>query len=152
MLADGSDSWTWRWPSNEEIAWGVGLFVLTAGLSVLVTGWIFVNLPPDYFRGPTAPPFWNNRHPFLRWFGRVGKNLLGAILVIVGIILALPGVPGQGVLTILIGVMFLDIPGKRKLEQRLVQWPRVLGTINALRRRFRRPELVFDSTSDQHDR
>jgi hypothetical protein len=152
MLADGSDSWTWRWPSNEEIAWGVGLFVLTAGLSVLVTGWILVNLPPDYFRGPTAPPFWNTRHPFLRWFGRVGKNLLGAILVIVGIILALPGVPGQGVLTILIGVMFLDIPGKRKLEQRLVQWPRVLGTINALRRRFRRPELVFDSTSDQHDR
>jgi len=152
MLADGSDSWTWRWPSSWEIAGGIGLFFLTAGLSVLVTGWIFVNLPADYFRGPTAPPFWNDRHPFLRWFGRVGKNLLGALLVIVGIILSLPGVPGQGILTILIGVMFLDLPGKRKLEQRLVQWPRVLGAINGLRRRYRRPELVFDSTSEQHDR
>jgi hypothetical protein len=73
---------------------------------------------------------------------------VGGFLVILGIILALPGVPGQGILTILIGLMFLDIPGKRRMEQRLVALPRVSSAINRLRRRFGRPELEFDPKPD----
>ena len=69
--------------------------------------------------------------------------------MIVGIILALPGVPGQGILTILVGLMFIDLPGKRKIEQRLVQTPRILRVINGLRSRYCRPELVFDSHETQ---
>jgi hypothetical protein len=114
---------------------------------VAATAWVFVNLPADYFVGPKSPAFWSNRHPFLRWFGRVGKNLLGGLLVIVGIILSIPGVPGQGILTILIGLMFVDLPGKRRLEQRLVQRPRILAVINNLRRRYGRPDLVFESNT-----
>jgi hypothetical protein len=40
-----------------------------------------------------------------------------------GIILALPGVPGQGILTVLIGVMLLEFPGKRRLERAIVGRP-----------------------------
>ena len=142
----GTGGWHWRRPTGPEVALGVGLFMLTAGLSLIVTAWILVQLPTDYFVGPTAPAFWSHRHPILRSFGRIAKNLLGTLLVIAGIIMALPGVPGQGILTILIGVIFLDIPGKRKLEQRLVQRPRVLAAVNRLRQRFHRPSLVFDAT------
>jgi hypothetical protein len=141
-------SWDWRWPTATEVLWGVGLFVLTAGLSLAVTAWIFINLPANYFVGPQSPAFWSDRHPFLRWFGRPGKNIVGGFLVILGIILALPGVPGQGILTILIGLMFLDIPGKRRMEQRLVALPRVSDAINRLRRRFGRAELEVDPKPD----
>jgi hypothetical protein len=80
----------------------------------------------------------------LRWGGLVLKNLLGAFLVLFGVVMSLPGVPGQGVLTILLGVMLLDFPGKRQLELKLVSRPKVLRTVNGIRRRFDRPPLVLD--------
>jgi hypothetical protein len=55
-----------------------------------------------------------------------------------------PGVPGQGVLTILLGIMLLDFPGKRALETRIVGRPRVNGAVNALRARFGKPPLILD--------
>ena len=79
----------------------------------------------------------------LRVTARSAKNILGAMLVVVGMILVLPGVPGQGVLTILVGVMLLDLPGKRRLERRIVGRPRILRTINGLRKRFGQPPLVL---------
>src|SRR5207237_9899064 len=96
-------------------------------------GW----LPAADFAGEIAPAFWGHRHPVLRWLGRFGKNLRGAVLVVVGVILALPGVPGQGLLTILIGLMFLDLPGKRAWERALVRRPGALRVVGGLRRRYR---------------
>lgn len=146
MLPASAAGSFWHWPTWTEIGIGVGLFVLTAGLSLAVTAWILIRLPANYFAGPTAPAFWSDRHPVLRWFGRAGKNIVGGLLVIIGVILSLPGVPGQGLLTILIGLLFLDIPGKRKLEQRFVRHPRILSAVNSLRRRGGAPELQFDDS------
>ena len=75
----------------------------------------------------------------------VGKNLLGAVLVVVGAVLVIPGVPGQGLLTILIGLLLLDIPGKRRLELAIVRRPRVLRTINKLRKHYAKPPLVVEA-------
>src|SRR5438552_1172936 len=118
-----------RWPTWPEVAIGLALFVVFAVASVVFTGVVLVQIPADYFVGLHAPAFWRDRHPALRLLGRVLRNLIGAVLVVVGIILALPGVPGQGILTILIGLMCLDLPGKRPLEQWLVGRPSVLAFI-----------------------
>ncbi len=138
----------WWLPTWTEIAVGVGLFVLTAALSLAATAWILIKLPPDYFIGPDPPPFWNDRHPLLRAAGKIGKNLLGVALVILGIILSLPGVPGQGILTILIGLMFIDLPGKRRVEQNLLRRPRVRAAINRIRRRFGKPDLMVEERAN----
>jgi hypothetical protein len=74
----------------------------------------------------------------------LGKNLLGAVLVLLGIVLSLPGVPGQGILTILLGVMLLDFPGKRDLERKIVGRPKVREAIDRLRKRFGKQPLVLD--------
>jgi hypothetical protein len=142
----------WRLPTGPDLALGVALFFLFAGASLAFTGIILVRLPADYFLGPHAPAFWNDRHPALRVVGRIAKNFMGVVLVVVGIILSLPGVPGQGVLTILIGLLCLDLPGKRRLEQRLVTRPRVLGFINRLRARYGRPPLLVQEelATDEH--
>ena len=42
--------------------------------------------------------------------------------------------PGQGILTLLLGISLADIPGKRALEQRMIRQPRILYIVNQLRR------------------
>jgi len=140
--------WQFRWPTAAEITLGTILFVVLAAASLSMTGWILVRIPADYFVGDKPPALWVDRHAVLRWLGHVGKNVLGAFLVALGIVLSLPGVPGQGLLTILIGLTFLDIPGKRRLEKRLIQRPRVLAVINRLRTARGRRPLVFEETSN----
>ncbi len=61
-----------------------------------------------------------------------GKNALGYLFVLMGI--AMLVLPGQGILTIMIGVTLLDFPGKYRLERWLVSRRPVLRSINWLRR------------------
>ena len=101
---------------------------------------ILVRLPPHYF-DPCHPRAWfNDRHPLLRMVGLGLKNLLGVVFILGGA--AMLVLPGQGILTILIGLSLVDFPGKMKLECKLVSQPLVLDAINGLRRRFDRPPLV----------
>ena len=76
-----------------------------------------------------------------RWCRPV-KNLFGAVLVVLGIILSVPGLPGQGLLTVVAGLFLLDFPGKRSLLYKLVSRPLLLRSINRLRTKFSRPPLV----------
>jgi hypothetical protein len=132
----------------EGLTWGgvllgVSLFLVTLVGSVLVVGVLLIRLPATYFQDFHSRDLWRDRHPALRVAARAAKNALGVLLVVTGILLSLPGIPGQGVLTILVGLMLLDLPGKRRLERRIVGRPRVLRVINSLRKRFGRPPLVL---------
>lgn len=69
------------------------------------------------------------------------KNIAGLLLVLLGLVLSLPGVPGQGLITILIGIMLLDFPGKQKIERKIISRPSVLSNVNRLREKFSRPPL-----------
>lgn len=127
-----------------EVAIGVGLFVVSAAISLTVVAWVLSRLPADYFRGQHRPLFFGEEHPVLGWLVRIGKNLLGLALVALGIVLSLPGVPGQGLLTIFLGLLLIDYPGKRRLERWLVSQPRVKSAIDALRKARGRPPLELD--------
>ena len=125
-------------------AWGVGLFLVTFSLSLAETAWILVKLPARYFSPTHKVEFFADRPPAVRVLGLVGKNLLGVVHLVIGVIMSLPGVPGQGILTILIGIMLLDIPGTRRLELKLVRRPKVLSAINRIRARFHKPPLELE--------
>jgi hypothetical protein len=127
-----------------QVLFGVCFSVVTFVASIAVVSFVLVRLPANYFHSSHAREFLVERHPVLRAFGIFAKNLLGLVLVALGIIMSMPGVPGQGVLTILLGVMLLDFPGKRALEARIVSQPRVYRAINSLRARFDRPPLLLD--------
>nr|ALS89316.1 putative transmembrane protein (PGPGW) [uncultured bacterium] len=122
---------------------GALLFVVTFAISLAIVSFIMVKIPADYFRKDHSPEFLLGRHPAIRLIAVVGKNILGVLLVALGIVMSIPGVPGQGILTILLGVMLLDFPGKRNLEHKLVSRPQVFKTINKLRHRFGKPSLVL---------
>jgi hypothetical protein len=59
--------------------------------------------------------------------------------------MALPLVPGPGLVFILLGLSLLDFPGKRSLERRLLSVPRVQRFLNEVRERFGRPPLIIDA-------
>jgi hypothetical protein len=128
----------------HTVTLAVGLSVVTFALSLAVVSFIMVRIPADYFRKGRPRDLWADKHPAVRMLGMIGKNALGLVLVAVGIIMSIPGVPGQGFLTILIGIMLLDFPGKSNLEHKLVSRPAVFNAINKLRRRFGKPSLVLE--------
>jgi archaellum biogenesis protein FlaJ (TadC family) len=118
------------------------LFIATVAISFAVSLVVLIRLPTDYFRGSRAQGPRDESH---RVFGRIGivlKNLLGAILVICGAILSVPGIPGQGLLTVLAGVLLLDFRGKRRLLCKILGRPLLLRSINWMRTRFAQPPLI----------
>lgn len=124
----------------ERAAVFAALFVITLVASLAVTAAVLVRLPVDYFSRPRRPHF-EGTHPVLRAVLIVLKNLLGLAIVAAGVVMSVPGVPGQGLLTILLGLLLVDFPGKYRLERAIFRRPRVLGSINRLRARFGRPPL-----------
>ena len=69
----------------------------------------------------------------------ITKNLLGIVLLIAGLAMLL--VPGQGLLTIVVGMLLIDFPGKFRVERWLVTRRQVWRSINWLRKRAGRPVL-----------
>lgn len=124
----------------QRIALFALLFLGTLLVSLGVVAVVLVRLPADYFSARRRPHF-ERAHPALRVVLIVLKNLLGIAIVAVGLVMSLPGVPGQGLLTIFIGLMLVDFPGKYRLERAIVLRPRVLGAINRLRVRYGKPPL-----------
>lgn len=127
-----------------NIVVGVGLFLASLAFSFLVIGIVLVKLPANYFSPHYVDDFLPGKPWLVRWSAVILKNLLGVVLILLGILLSLPGVPGQGLLTILLGLIMLDIPGKRPLEARIIQRPTILAAINKFRARFNKPPLIMD--------
>ncbi len=127
-----------------QIGLGVGLFFLSFGLSFLAIGIVVVKVPENYFSSHHERDFLPDSPFLIRWGAVILKNILGVILVIIGIILSLPGIPGQGILTILIGLIMIDIPGKRPFEARIISRPTILSAVNNLRAKYNKPPLVLD--------
>ncbi|MDV6343169.1 hypothetical protein [Nitrosomonas sp. Is37] len=109
--------------------------------SVIAIPIILVRLPADYFDLRIPRHWMKNHHPVLRVIGLIIKNLVGCVFFLAGFIMLF--LPGQGVLTMLIGISLLDFPKKRELEARIVSQPSILKAINSIRHRFNKPSLIL---------
>ena len=121
--------------SHETLLWwsvaGSLAFFLLTPLAVALA---IMRLPEDYFIDRRRKPLesWQHR-PVLRWSLVLAKNLLGVALAAVGLLMLVA--PGQGLLTIVAGLILLDFPGKFRLERRLATQRHVWRSINWLRKR-----------------
>jgi hypothetical protein len=118
------------------------VFLVTLLASALIVGIVIVKIPENYFSSHYQEDFLPNASWLTRWGVVIGKNVLGVILIIAGIIMLIG--PGQGILTILIGLIMVDIPGKRPIEAKIIQRPAILAAVNSLRARYNKPPLVMD--------
>jgi hypothetical protein len=111
------------------------LFMFVGSLVAVPT--LIVALPPHYLTDRTdANPL---RGTLWHWPVLVVKNLLGAVLIVAGI--AMLVLPGQGVLTICIGLVIVNFPGKKAIIRRILGNPRALRTVNRIRLQSGRPPL-----------
>ena len=138
-ISDFTNSLTLR-----SVLIGVSIFVVTFLVNLGIVSFILVKLPADHFKKNRKTQFWAGPNPAANAALVIGKNILGVFLILLGIALSLPGVPGQGLLTILLGVMLVDFPGKTSLERRLIGRPEIQKTINKLRARFKKPPLELN--------
>jgi hypothetical protein len=125
---------------GAELALGTLLFFATLALNLAIVAAVLVRLPPDYCRPVRAKPLWRHRGA-AAWANAIAKNLCGVILVLIGGVMALPGVPGQGLLTIFAGILLLDFPGRHRLVCKLLARPLLLQQVNRLRAKFAKPPL-----------
>jgi hypothetical protein len=133
----------------SDLTWGKALigvliFVGTFVANIALVSFILVKIPSDYFKKTRKTQFWAGPNPALHAAKVIGKNILGVFLVVLGIILSIPGVPGQGLLTILLGIVLVDFPGKRHLERKLLGRQEIVKTIDRLRKKFDKPPLELD--------
>jgi hypothetical protein len=124
---------------NPAVLWWSGTLSLVMFVaSLLAVPLILVKMPEDYFL-QTPPDDWRAEYPVLRWGGRILKNVTGLVLVIVGV--ALLVLPGQGLLTIFLGITLINFPGKRRVEMALLRRPGASRAVNWLREKYGRPPL-----------
>jgi hypothetical protein len=123
---------------QQPLLWASGLSLVAAIATVLGIPWVVTRLPPDYFMRPERRA-WDasSGEPWFALAASVLKNILGLLLVMLGLILLVT--PGQGLLTLFIGLMLMNFPGKYRLERWLVGRPGVLNSLNWLRRRRGHP-------------
>ena len=134
----------WAALSWQNIGLGLILFLISFAISFAAIGIVMVKIPESYFSSHYKRDFLPGSPWLVRWGAVILKNILGVFLIVLGIVLSLPGVPGQGVLTILLGLIMIDIPGKRPIEARIIQRPTVLAAINKLRAKYNKPPLLLD--------
>jgi hypothetical protein len=142
----------WIQGHRAVIGWVAGASILVFLASLIIVPLLIVRIPSDHFahRRCRVKPRVGRRSP-LRWALLVAKNVLGYVLVFAGF--AMLFLPGQGVVTILIGITLLDSPGKYRLERWVVSRGPVLRSINGLRQRAGRPPLILEEQtrpSGQH--
>jgi hypothetical protein len=122
----------------------MGLSVTSFVVSIIGVPWYVKRLPEDYFSKREQEKF--GFDPPAKSVGErlmtVLKNVVGAVLVLAGI--AMLVLPGQGILTLMVGVFVMDFPGKRRFQRRLLAFPVVLENVNKLRERSGEPPLVVE--------
>jgi len=124
----GLEGWT------EGVGWLAAVSAVTFVGSIVVIPFLAVRIPADYFSADRRHPLpWGRQHPALRILVLVLKNLLGLVLVLAGVLMLF--IPGQGLLTIFLGIILMNFPGKYRLERFVISQGPVLRGINWIRKR-----------------
>lgn len=132
------------WSSmNSDLLFLLGslsIFILIISVFMMVL--IISFLPEDYFKSQNRnliSSVQNSRYPMLKLLVLITKNFFGVLLLLSGILMLV--LPGQGILTIITGLVFMDYPGKYKFERKLLRQKGVINSINWIRSRLSKPSL-----------
>ncbi|MBN2533686.1 MAG: hypothetical protein JXB88_12390 [Spirochaetales bacterium] len=121
---------------------GISLFLFIT--TVVIVPLILIHLPPDFLINIKRKKRVEKIHFTIHILLMIIKNLIGIILVAAGVLMLI--LPGQGIITIFIGLILVDFPGKRKLVFYILSNPIILNTINWIRKKNRKKDLMLFDT------
>lgn len=108
------------------------LSLVVLAVTVVALPVVVIKLPEDYFTADRRKPASRTHGYPLLWAAvALLKNLLGLVLIVAGLVMLV--LPGQGTVTILIGLALTNFPGKYAIERRIVCQPAVGKTLNRIR-------------------
>jgi hypothetical protein len=114
--------------------------------TLLIIPMMVVKMPEDYFLYDKSHlKDFRRQHPIIRLFSVIFKNILGTVFIVAGVIMLI--LPGQGVLTILIGFTLVNFPRKRALERRIIQNQAVHKVVNWIRAKAGKPPVKVPERS-----
>lgn len=114
----------------------ISLFVFI--FSLVSIKWLVALIPTDYFVKKNISK--SKKSYSLLWLmSIIVKNIIGYTLILGGILMLV--LPGQGLFTILMGLILSNYPGKYSIEKRIISIPSILKTINWLRKKSNKPRL-----------
>lgn len=120
------------WVDLPALLWGLGGFSVVAVVgSIVLLPRYLAQFPADFLKAG------DRQQHSVAW--RVVRNVLGVLLVLLGIAMLL--LPGQGLITLLVGVLLVDFPGKQRLVQRILGGPKILKAVNKMREKSGSPPL-----------
>lgn len=114
----------------------ISLFVFL--FSLLSIKWLVSLIPEDYFINKKDSKI-KTSNIFFWYIVLIFKNLIGYSLILGGIMMLV--LPGQGLFTIIIGLMMSNYPGKYSLEKKFIAIPTILKSINWLRKKSNKPPI-----------
>jgi small-conductance mechanosensitive channel len=119
------------------IDYGAPISAVSIVMFIASVIWIprfIASLPKDYFIKPrqTLAEEWHAGHT-KKVIVRLAKNICGWTLLVLGVLMLI--LPGQGLLTILVGTILCDFPRKHAIERRLLEVKSVRSSANWLRKR-----------------
>lgn len=139
-----------EWAGEHVVlfAWiGSGSLLLYIG-ALLMIPYLIRRVDADFFMhmqeiadGVRPPP----NHHILRL---VVQNIVGAFVMLAGFIMCF--IPGQGLLTMFLGLLLITFPGRRAMVLSIVRRPSIAKGINWLRRRHGAEDIHFPESSPWH--
>ncbi|MBA3979265.1 MAG: hypothetical protein C0462_01560 [Alcanivorax sp.] len=127
-------------------AWLIGTGLVIGLASMIAVPWLIVRMPADYFLPRSKPRMRTRALHSALW---VLRNAVGLMLVLLGFILMF--LPGQGLLTVLIGLAISTFPGKYRIERAIIRRRAVYDSINWMRRRAGRPPIIYPDRDYDRD-
>ncbi len=125
------------------LAWIFGGSLVAFAGTLVAVPMIIARLPADHFvTGRGESRFWKQLPDWARPLLLGAKNLLGGLFLAFGILML--AIPGQGLITILIGLSLIDFPGKHRLEGWLIARPSIQRATSWIRRRAGREPFEVD--------
>lgn len=128
--------------------WLVGSGIALGLASMILIPWLIIRMPADYFVAARKPRLRSTLMHSVIW---VARNILGIVLVLLGAVLLF--LPGQGLLTMLLGLGISTFPGKYRLERAIIRRRAIYDSINWIRRRYHRAPIIYPArpTSEDHE-
>ena len=128
---------------KDNAQWFIVISIITFIATLLLVPAIIIRLPANYFSSTKRQQL-DNRHPAIKTLTLIIQNILGAILLLAGFIMLFT--PGQGLITILAGMLIMNYPGKFKLERWIIIRFNLLKPINWYRKKHHIEPLFISTT------
>lgn len=87
-------------------------------------------------------PYLTTMNSSVTYVVKIVKIIVGVFLLVCGLVMLV--LPGQGLITMLIGLSLIPFPGKNQLEQNLLSRKSVRSSLNWIRIKANKEPFIFD--------